>query len=158
MCFQKNGYFLPSKNFPPSTPSLSASAPFRRVFKKHLRGCHAAQCFQFHFACHTKVQVLLSLPRPLFAYEKQQQLSAIDRNTTFARSKCTLTLPSRTHSPARSQPLQLKSGTLCSGEPPVSLQLARSTTSFQRLFFFPGGFVCLLVFLLIYIISVGACK
>lgn len=34
-------------------------------FKRHLRGCHAAQCFQFNFACHTKVQVLRSLTRPL---------------------------------------------------------------------------------------------
>lgn len=52
------------------TLSLSrrAPVPFRRVKKKkkkkHLRGCRAAQCFHFHFTCHTKVQVLLSLPRP----------------------------------------------------------------------------------------------
>lgn len=30
------------------------------VFKKHLRGCHTAQCFQFHLARRTKVQVLSS--------------------------------------------------------------------------------------------------
>lgn len=33
---------------------------FREFLKKHLRGCHTAQCFQFHLAHCTKVQVLSS--------------------------------------------------------------------------------------------------
>lgn len=125
----------------------------KKAFKR--LSCSTVFSLSFHLPHKSPGAALSS--EAFFAYEKQQQLSAVDRNATFAGSKSTLTLPSRTHSPACSQPLQLKSGTLCSSGPAVSHSGSQGARHRSRGVL--SGGVCLFVwFWLIHIINICACK